>query len=51
MARKSRIARSAAAALDLVAEERRNRSRLDRDDSQRYYDRLRAELAMQRGLI
>lgn len=50
MARTSRIARSAAAALARV-EERRNRTRLERDDSQRYYDRLRAELTAQRGLI
>ncbi|SDS18017.1 hypothetical protein [Agrococcus carbonis] len=50
MARKSRIARSADAALAIVAE-RRNRTRLERDDQQRYYDRLRAELTTQRGLI
>lgn len=51
MGRKSSIARSAADALALATAERRNRARLDRDDSQRYYDRLRAELTMQRGLI
>ncbi|MCH1884017.1 hypothetical protein [Agrococcus sp. ARC_14] len=51
MGRTSRIARKASDALALAVEERRNRTRLERDDSQRYYDRVRAELAMQRGLI
>lgn len=51
MGRKSSIDRRAAAALELAVEQRRNRTRLDRDDSHRYYDRLRAELTMQRGLI
>ena len=50
MGRKSRTARSAAAALELTAE-RRNRTRVEHDDAQRYYDRVRAELSMQRGLI
>lgn len=50
MGRKSRITRSATAVLALVAEQR-NRTRLERDDSHRYYDRVRTELSMQRGLI
>ncbi|WP_206448133.1 hypothetical protein [Agrococcus sp. KRD186] len=50
MGRTSRIARSIAA-VDAAVEERRNRTRLERDDSQRYYDRVRAELSLQRGLI
>ncbi|GEK79031.1 hypothetical protein [Agrococcus baldri] len=50
MGRTSRIAHRAAAALELIAE-RRNRTRLERDDSQRYYDRIRTEVTMQRGLI
>ncbi len=29
----------------------RNRARLEREASQRYYDRVRAELSIQRGLI
>lgn len=51
MGRKSSNTRSAVDALELAAEERRNRTRVERDDSHRYYDRLRAELAMQRGMI
>ncbi|WP_347754675.1 hypothetical protein [Agrococcus sp. ProA11] len=51
MERTSRIATAATAAFELASEARRNRTRLDRDDSQRYYDRLRAEITMQRGLI
>ncbi|WP_405218544.1 hypothetical protein [Agrococcus sp. Ld7] len=51
MGRRSRIAATATAAFELASEERRTRARLDRDDSQRYYDRLRAEIRMQRGLI
>lgn len=50
MARKSRTARRVAA-LELAVEEQRNRTRLERDDAQRYYDRIRTELTMQRGLI
>lgn len=50
MGRKSRIPNSAVSALVLAAE-KRNRTRLERDDSQRYYDRVRTELTMQRGLI
>lgn len=50
MGRRS-TARHSAAALELAGEERRNRARIERDDSHRYYDRLRAELALQRGLI
>lgn len=50
MGRTTRIARTVAAVEAAVAE-RRKRTRLERDDSQRYYDRLRAELAIQRGLI
>lgn len=50
MARNRRITRGAAAALALAAE-KRNCTRLERDDSQRYYDRLRREITMQRGLI
>ena len=50
MGRTSRIARSIGA-VDAAVDERRNRTRLERDDSQRYYDRVRAELSMQRGLI
>jgi hypothetical protein len=50
MGRNSRIERSAVAALALVTEQR-NRTRLERDDSHRYYDRVRIELRMQRGLI
>lgn len=51
MGRKSRTVSAATAAFELASEERRNRARLERDDSQRYYDRLRAEIRMQRGLI
>ena len=29
----------------------RNRARIEREASQRYYDRVRAELSIQRGLI
>ncbi len=50
MARTSRTARRVAA-LELALEEGRHRSRLERDEAQRYYDRIRAELTMQRGLI
>lgn len=29
----------------------RNRARIEREASERYYDRVRAELSIQRGLI
>ncbi|MGM1028933.1 MAG: hypothetical protein ACQEWM_03560 [Actinomycetota bacterium] len=31
--------------------EERNRARVEREASERYYDRVRAELSIQRGLI
>lgn len=34
-----------------IASEERNRARLEREASERYYDRERAELRIQRGLI
>ena len=34
-----------------IAIEERNRARVEREASERYYDRVRAELGMQRGLI
>lgn len=43
MARNDRVPRP-------VADER-NRARAEREASERYYDRVRAELSIQRGLI
>lgn len=43
MARKDRIPHR-------IADER-NRARVEREASERYYDRVRAELSIQRGLI
>lgn len=52
MGRKSRIRHGAAATIALTPHaEQRNRASLERDDTQRYYDRVRTELTMQRGLI
>lgn len=34
-----------------IAGEGRNRARIEREASERYYDRVRAELSIQRGLI